>query len=108
MNNLTDILSQIDNIMGVELMNSEPIVGERRKRFKELIKLDLDFESLYHNNHLLIITDPSEYEELIKTDIIKDIEEVILLKIPQFNMFIWAGNYLKNQQLKELPLKLDK
>lgn len=102
MNNLSNMLSQIDSIMGIEFMDSEPIAGEQVTKFLSLLKLNIPFESLYHSNHLLIITDPSEYEELIKNDIIKGIEETVLLKIPQFNIFIWAGNYSKNQHLKEL------
>jgi len=93
-------LEEVSSLLKMELTDLQEIEGEQLESFKKIIGLDLPFESLFFNDSYLIIADQSEYEELIKIEPVKNLEESFLVKLPTFNIFIWAGNFQKNKIVK--------
>jgi hypothetical protein len=97
---IIDTLEEFSRLLEMELVDLQEIQGEQLERFKKLIGIDLPFESLFFNDSYLIIADQSEYEELIKIEPIKSLEEAILIRLLPFNIFVWAGNFQKNTIIK--------
>lgn len=98
-----DIITALDEfsrLLEMELVDLRGIEGEQLESFKKLIGLDLPFESLFYNDSYLIIADQSEYEELSKIEPINKLEKALLIDMPTFNIFIWAGNFQKNKIIK--------
>ncbi len=93
-------LEEVSSLLAMELMDLQEIKGEQLESLKKIIGLDFPFEALFFNDSYLIIADQSEYDELIKIEPIKSLEESLLIKLPMFNIFIWAGNFQKNKIIK--------
>jgi len=98
-----DIFTALDDfarLLQVELVDLQEIEGEKLENFKKLVGVDLPFESLFFNDSYLIIANESEYQELISIEPIKSLTESLLIKMPAFNIFIWAGSFQKNKAMK--------
>lgn len=95
-----NVLDDFFRLLTIELMDLQKIKNEKLENFKKLIGLDLPFEALFFNDSYLIIANESEYNELIKIEPIKNLEESLFVKMPAFNIFIWAGSFQKNKTIK--------
>ena len=95
-----EVLDEFIRLLELELVDIKKLEGVQLESFKKLIGLELEFESLFFNDSYLIIADQSEYEELMKIEPTKDLEESLVIKLPAFNIFIWAGSFQKNKIVK--------
>lgn len=97
---LQERLSQMDQIIGLELNELEKLEGEKLKRLRELLNIHWSPEPIFVNNTNIVITDINDYERI--RGACPKWEEVIRLEIPEFNTYLYVGRYVNVQFLKDI------